>query len=275
MPLLLFVMSLALRGIAGMAGLAISAYAGFTLYQSSRIISNVSQAGETPPAAFLVQHYGYYLLILAAGLALVYFAVRDMIRRIGRGLPRDEETVGRTPAARLGNIAIYGAMLCFGVYSMAVSLIPGVPMALLVLRGVTTDARITGFTATADPKHWIVKYRFTTADGRVIDDTTFEDGYETPTTQIMSHFKVTYIASNPAQHDVTEDYSHSGFVLFVVLRLAITLVGAFGLYKNIAPFLPQRPGSGEPAAPSRPAPSTPRSIVATSGTRPRFGRRGL
>ncbi len=274
MPLLRYVMDLGLRVAMGVVGLGVMLFAAYTIGMSGTIMGRMAQAGEVAPLWFLLQHYGFWLAVAAGGLGLLYFGVRGLVRRVQLGLPSEEEGVGKTPLSRLGSIAIYGAALCFGLYSIGVSIVPGVQMAWLVLNGVTTTATITGFVPTDDPKYWIVKYRFTTEDGQTIDDTTFEDGYEKPSTRIISSFNVTYLADNPAQHDVTEYYSHANFVLFMVLRLAIVLVGAWGVIKNIAPMLPKG-GSGvdqEPPAPAEP----PRAVrTAAAGGRPNFGRRGV
>jgi hypothetical protein len=274
-PLLRYVMDLALRAAIGILGLCALAYAGFNMVLSTPILARMAEAGEGAPPWFLAQHYGFHLLIAAGGIGLIVVSVRGLIGRIRMGLPTEQEGVGKTTASQLGSIVIYGAALCFGLYSIGVSIVPAVQMSWLVLNGVTTEATIIGFAPTDDPKHWIVKYKFTTANGRVITDTTFEDGYETPSTEIMSHFKVTYVAADPAEHDVTEYHSFSGLVLFMVLRLAIVLVGVWGVAKNFGAMLGRRgppPQQDAPEPPSRPLPSVP--LRPPVSARAAFGRRG-
>jgi hypothetical protein len=270
MPLLRYVIALVLRGVMGMVGIGVIAYCGFTIFMSYQAIGNATAAGEGPPPLFLVTHFGFYGLLALGGVGLVIAAVRGIARRIRDGLPSDDEGIGKSPLTLLINILIYGAGFCFGAYSIAVSIVPAVQMSLLVADGITTEATITGFTPTDDPKYWIVNYRFRTADGRVIEDSTFEDGYEQPTTRIMSKFRVTYIAADPSKHDVTEYFEPSQMVLSMVVRFGIALVGLWGLVRNIGPLLPKRLPPVEPMAPP---PSQPRMVSAT-GARAGFGRRG-
>lgn len=278
MLLLSYVFALALRGVLIVVGLVLIGYAGFNAVASSTLIGRMIEAGASPPPLFLLQFFGNFGAIGVVGLVLVITGLVGLIRRIMRGLPTDAEVVGTSPGRRLVNIVIFGAGFCFAAYSIAVSIVPGTQMALLVANGVTTQATITGFTPTDDPKYWIVHYRFTTQAGQVITGETFEDGYERPSTNIMKSFKVTYLPSDPKQHDVTESYSHSSFALFMGLRFAILLVGLSGLTKNLAPML-RPPASGNGAAidpaPQAPAPISPRPVASRSGgARAAFGRRG-
>ncbi len=146
MPLLRFVMALALRGVLGVFGLALTAYGLINVVGSAFMLSamwkGLAETGDTPPMSFLLQHYGLYGGLAAVGIFLVVLAIRGAIARIRAGLPSEDEGVGTTPVSRLVNVLIYGAGFCFGAFSMAVSVGPGTQMAMLVAQGVTVQAKV-------------------------------------------------------------------------------------------------------------------------------------
>lgn len=263
MPLLRYFMALALRAVLGLLGLALIAYGGVHVVDSAFVLirawNDLAESGSTPPLSFLLQHYGLYGGLTAVGTFMIVVAIRGAIARIRAGLPSDEEGVGTTPLSRLLNIVIYGAGFCFGAFSIAVSIGPGTQMAMLVAQGVTVQAKVLSYEPTSDPQIWDMRYQFTTKSGEIITDAMLtEPVKERPSMNLFSRgIAVTYVESDPSQHAVTNDYSHSSFVFFMVTRLAIALVGMWGLIKNISPtprrrrcMLRHRAASASPISPA-------------------------
>ncbi len=129
-----------------------------------------------------------------------------------------------------------------------------------------------------------MRYQFTTKAGEIINDSMpTEPVKEKPSMNLFPNgIAVTYVAADPSQHAVTQHYSHSSFVLFMVTRLAVALVGLWGLIKNISPtpkppaaesFLAARPNYSNRFAPEPEAPAA-RPMTATAAQRrASFGRR--
>lgn len=285
-----FLTAIAVRLIMGVAGLALAAFglfeffgAIFALVTMHNFAARVQEFGELgaemappePPLGFLIQLLGVKAGIAIIGLVLLFFAVRGLIARIRAGLPSDEEAVGKSLFSRVGNSLIYGAGFAFGAFSLAVSIGPGLQMATAVATGTTVEATVLGFDPGDGPRAYTANFEFT-AEGRHFTGTYPVTSSNPPTTSLLPGIKVTYPPGRPEQFQVTEEYSHSGFLFFLAFRLFLVVGGLWGLIKNLSPT-PPPDAVAAPRFEPRPTPSTPaRAPMRTAGSGPRqtFGRRG-
>jgi hypothetical protein len=254
---------------------------GGSAFLLTRWWGGLAETGDTPSAGFLLQHFGLYGGIAALGLFLMFIAIRGAIARIRAGLPSDDEGVGANPMSRALNVVIYGAGFLFGAVTLAINIVPGSQVALLVAQGVTVEAKILGFDKADEEGVWIARYEFQTKSGQIVRDTVrTEPSKTTPSTDWLKTLDVVYLESDPSQHKPLLGYSHSGFVFFLVTRLAIALVGLWGLMKNLAPmpkvedFDAPSPASEQRLATAS-AGSLPASRVVAGMPRKSFGRRGV
>lgn len=279
MPLLRFILALALYGILGVVGIAVTAYGAMFVIGSAYFLIQgadaIRQSSDGPSIGFLVQHYGLYGGITGIGITCIVISVILIMRRFAAGLPGDDEGVGKSPASRFMNILLYGAGFAFAAFSLAVSVGPGTDMALRVATGTTVEAKVLGFDTTAVPDVYSMRYSFRASNGQTVAGAfpTERTGI-VPTTRLIPSVPVTYRPENPTDHVVSYGYSHSSFVFFVVTRLAIGLVGMWGLIKNIAPVVPK--GEQPKPTPEAPRPlSRPAAPMDVAGQRrATFGRRG-
>lgn len=288
LPILRFWIAIGLRLALGAAGMVLGAYGWFNVVLSGVTLATVypylQATGDEPPLGAYFQIFGVNLGLGLLGIFMLIFAVRGVIARIEAGLPSEDEGVGQSLAGRLGSALIYGLGFCFGAFSLAVSIVPGMQMGLLVATGVTVQAGVTGFDPTDKPEEWIAHYRYTTKAGQVHEGTIPSSGGDEFSRAHMKTLQVTYEPDHPERHQVTQYYGHADFMFFVLTRVLLVAVGLWGLMKNLSPMPPSTPREAAReivpptsrfAVETRPQDPPPRAVPPTrSDTRRAFGRRG-
>lgn len=279
MTLIQYLLALALRAFICVVGLVIAGYFGVqvvgSLFVLGRIMPRLEETDSAPPLLWLLQHFGTNGGLMLVGIGTVWFAVRAIIARIERGIPKDDEVVGKSAGGRLFNGLIYGAGFLWGTFSLAVTVLPGTEKSLLIMNGTTVEARVLAFEATPDPKVWLMRYEFRTPDGRWITSSQETmPSKVTPSTELMPTVKISFDPDNAERHEVTEHFSVQTYVWFVVSHLVITAFGLWGLIKNFG----GRSGGERPRLSSETPvvdPVLPPVRPVVRAPRTSFGRRGL
>lgn len=272
MGVIRYIVELGVWGTFLLAGVMITGVSGITMLEmavrATHYFSTGGEVTESSSISFLFQFFGFWSLVIAAGLALVWFGGRGGWRRIRAGLPSADEGVGRSLGARIGLAVVFGIAMLWGAAGFFLGIVANVEFATIGFTGTVTDAKVTAYKSTDDPYRWIVLYEFRDANGAPFTGKTLAPA-DDPNGPRVSDLQVTYLPADPTRNDVFAPYWVAEILFFVVSRGLVALVGAWGLFRNI---VPRRDAPSEPTAPVERA-ANPAATTRRAAVRPSFGRR--
>lgn len=227
--------------------------------------------------------FGLHLAQTLGGLAILGFATVGILRAIRQAREAGEPGVPIGPAEpltlkRIASAGAFGLGALFGIVTLAPAIVPMAEVASFSLFGTPIEASIDRFTEGPDNDSKIVHYYFRVSGqnytgARPVNLNTWSRTLRT------KRIDVVFMANDPRQNDLADPNGLQRVGFFLITRIGLTLVGIWGVWKNLRPTYTSF-GPAEPAAPIEPrsyapAAPAPRPAPPRAGApRASFGKRG-